>query len=162
MIKRILKWIGVEWIYGQVGDERTLYLLRIPLSPGTRLGGLYLHIFLRGDADPDCHDHPWSFWTFPLHTYAEEFKDTAEFRNYRTVRRFHFQYRPANYAHRVLGRWNNTYLAMRLVGGRDPCMTKPGRIVTLVWHGPKKRDWGFWVDDRWIPWRAYVRGIHEG
>ena len=23
------------------------------------IGRLRLHIFYRGDADPDCHDHPW-------------------------------------------------------------------------------------------------------
>lgn len=33
---------------------------------------LRLHIFHRGDADQDLHDHPWDFWTFPLTPYVEE------------------------------------------------------------------------------------------
>ena len=29
-------------------------------------GRLRVHVFYRGDADADPHDHPWDFWTFPL------------------------------------------------------------------------------------------------
>lgn len=35
-------------------------------------GRLRFHVFFRGDQDPDCHDHPWGFWTFPLRSYVEE------------------------------------------------------------------------------------------
>ena len=55
----------IERIYGRE-ETTTLYLLRVKLTPKTRWGQLYLHIFHRGDQDRCPHDHPWDFWTFPL------------------------------------------------------------------------------------------------
>lgn len=55
----------IQTVYGSEG-ETTPYLTRVVL------GRLRLHIFWRGDADPDPHDHPWGFWTFPLTPYSEE------------------------------------------------------------------------------------------
>lgn len=127
----------IEKIYGREGA--TLYLLRIKLISSTRWGGLYLHIFNRGDQDRDPHDHPWSFWTFPLITYNEEVYDpeTGEIREQR-VRRFQVHKRDATFSHRIL----------------DPVNKR--RIVTLVWHGPKSQQWGFWVDGVWVHWKTYV------
>lgn len=48
------------------------YLTRIKLSPKIKGYRLMLHIFWEGDPDPDCHDHPWDFYTFPLVSYDEE------------------------------------------------------------------------------------------
>jgi hypothetical protein len=59
-------WFGYQTIYGKDGEHDAPYLTRF------RIGRLCLHIFWRGDNDPDCHDHPWGFWTFPLHAYVEE------------------------------------------------------------------------------------------
>lgn len=144
MIRSLLERLGVEWIYGADGENESLYLLRIPLSPGTRWGGMYLHIFLRGDLDPDCHDHPWYFWTFPLVSYAEVVRPKGgdKFKYAHVVDSFRWHHRTGDYAHRVLG-------------------TGDRRIYTIVWHGPKRREWGFWVKDRWVPWRAYLYGLHD-
>lgn len=57
---------GINRIYGEDGAHETPYMTR------AWLGRLRLHIFHRGDQDPDCHDHPWGFWTFPLRSYMEE------------------------------------------------------------------------------------------
>lgn len=58
---------GFNRIYGDGPDgKRTIYMTRF------WLGRLRFHLFHRGDADPDCHDHPWAFWTFPLRSYVEE------------------------------------------------------------------------------------------
>ncbi len=129
----------MERIYGRDGEHETLYLLRFKLRPSTPWGGLYLHIFFRGDLDRDPHDHPWRFWTFPLVAYNEEIRDpeTGEMRMNR-VHRFQLHHRPATYTHRVVG------------------ITNGSKIVTLVWHGPKERSWGFWVDGTWIHWRDYI------
>lgn len=45
---------------------------KTPMMTRIWIGRLRLHIFWRGDGDPDCHDHPWDFWTFPLTPYVEE------------------------------------------------------------------------------------------
>ena len=60
------KLFGMSRIYGANGDHETVYMTRF------WFGRLRFHIFHRGDADPDCHDHPWGFWTFPLRSYVEE------------------------------------------------------------------------------------------
>jgi len=60
------KLFGINRIYGADGDHETPYMTR------AWFGRLRLHVFHRGDADPDCHDHPWGFWTFPLRSYVEE------------------------------------------------------------------------------------------
>lgn len=57
---------GRHVIYGKEAEHATPYMTRY------WFGRLRLHIFHRGDQDPDCHDHPWDFWTFPLTSYVEE------------------------------------------------------------------------------------------
>ena len=56
------------------------------------------------------------------------------------VEPFRWHHRPAEYIHRV----------------NDPENGK--KWVTLVWHGPKRRDWGFWVEGTWVHWRKYLYG----
>lgn len=57
---------GFNRISGAMDGKETIYMTR------AWLGRLRFHIFHRGDQDPDCHDHPWGFWTFPLRSYVEE------------------------------------------------------------------------------------------
>lgn len=144
----------VERIYGRDGEHWTLYLWRLKLTPNTPWGGLYFHVFLRGDQDPDLHDHPWNFVTFPLTSYWEEYWVGGEgLKRYaaRRVKAFRFHWRSAEYAHRVLGRdWVYGPEAIR-VG-----VQHQGWIFTFIWHSSKKRSWGFWVDEKWVPWREYI------
>ena len=60
------RFMGFNRIAGVEGGHETNYMTRV------WFGRLRLHIFHRGDNDPDCHDHPWDFWTFPLTSYMEE------------------------------------------------------------------------------------------
>lgn len=127
-------------------------------------GQLRLHVFLRGDADLDPHDHPWPFWTFPLTSYVEEVTTEYElialeggthtFRystNRQIVRAFRLHYRPSSHTHRVLGLWSGTGTAFRA-----------GNIITIVWRGKKEREWGFlkYRDGRWCwtHFREYIFG----
>lgn len=156
--------LGWHTIYGAEGEHTTPYMTRI------WIGHLRLHVFHRGDADPDPHDHPWDFWTFPLTPYVEEVaykrlcgrdaNGALEY-NYRLrseiVDSFRWSYRPATYCHRVLGRYERDH-SEAIYGPK----VVPGRIVTLVWRGGYGRTWGFlrnrdgqWC---WTPWREYVFG----
>ena len=60
------RWWGRSVIYGKEDEHATPYMTRY------WIGRLRLHLFHRGDQDPDCHDHPWDFWTFPFTPYVEE------------------------------------------------------------------------------------------
>lgn len=113
-----------------------------------------IHIFHRGDGDPDPHDHPWDFWTFPLTSYVETTWDT-DTANYRInlVRAWRLHWRPSSYVHCVLGRRDN----------RAPFLTiREGKIITIVWARPKSHSWGFWkmcgTYMKFIPWKDYVEG----
>lgn len=136
------------------------------------IGRLRLHIFYRGDNDPDPHDHPWDFWTFPLTPYVEEvtkiIRDTIAdgqpapapryYSTLEVVPAWRWTFRPAEHCHRVLGRWNGD--------GRGHRNAYPGfaagKIVTIVWRGRPRRKWGF-LKNRdgkwcWVAWKEYVFG----
>ena len=135
------KLFGWNSVTDEFGDK---YLTRI------FIWRLRLHIFHRGDDDPDCHDHPWGFYTFPFNSYWEEVLEEIE-GEYKiisnVVTRFRWHYRPATYCHRVVG----------------PLNTKRKKIITLVWREAFQRKWGFKVvcspnKIDWIYWREYLWG----
>lgn len=158
---------GFNRIYGAEDDgARTLYMTRV------WVGRLRFHLFHRGDADPDCHDHPWGFWTFPLRSYVEEYlepriktrwpdtldeavqTETYYVRQLRIVRAFRLHYRPATYRHRVLGAYAGTRPNFQINWKRE------GLVPTIVWRERASRPWGFtkqrdgkWC---WVPWITYV------
>lgn len=168
MKRRLFGW---ETIYGADGEHATPYLTRI------WLGRLRLHIFHRGDADPDPHDHPWDFWTFPLVSYIEEVTRESRLmpgvyiRHHQVARAFRWSFRPATHMHRVLGPFDGAWIdedGFPYVSTGEPLaaydvpQAGEGRIVTLVWRGKGERNWGFlkFRDGRWCwtHWRDYVFG----
>ena len=126
----------VKTIFGNSGP----YLTRVTW------GRLRLHVFHRGDEDPDCHDHPADFWTFPLVSYVEEYRAADGSLRERPVRAFRLHRRRAEFAHRVLRALHHDN----------------GQILTIVWWGRSRRAWGFHTDDGWVPWRTYIAAAAEG
>lgn len=117
--------------------------------------GPRIHIFWRGDGDPDFHDHPADFWTFPLVSYVERYwcpKERAYAR--RVVKAFRLHHRRAEFAHLVLGAWGGDYDLLPDVGVMPTVDARP--IVTLVWWGKKRREWGFHTERGWVGWRQYL------
>lgn len=129
----------IERIYGRFGGRETLYLFRVKLTPKTRWGQLYFHVFHRGDMDRAVHDHPWPWVTLPLVSYWELVRnpDTG-LKSLNKVNRFRLHKRPATYTHRII----------------DP--STPKKLYTLFWHGAKTREWGFWDGKTWIHWKEYL------
>ena len=159
------RFLGKHTIFDDAGNSRTPYMTRM------WIGRLRLHIFYRGDNDPDPHDHPWDFWTFPLTSYVEEVTNphvTGDDRGNpyvyrRVVERFQLHYRRATHCHRVLGRWSGALTPVPMSSDFKPAPTHTdGKIITLVWRGKSERPWGF-LRDRdgkwcWTPWKEYVFG----
>lgn len=160
---------GVNNIYGADDGKETVYMTRV------WFGRLRFHIFFRGDQDPDCHDHPWGFWTFPLRSYVEEvleeriekrwgtdpvtlegtYRERSYFeRHFNVVSAFRLHYRPATYRHRVLG----PYAGYSVKG--VPVYAFSGAVPTVVWRDKPSRAWGFTKERSgiwcWVPWRDYV------
>jgi hypothetical protein len=103
---------------------------------------IFLHKFLKGDPD-DVHDHPWSYFTLILWggyyewtPYFNEMNElTCEIQKWRGPGHFRFC-RPNSY-HRI--------------------ELKPGVTAwTLFIPGPQRRDWGFWVKNKWIQHEEYI------
>ena len=159
------------------GDEHSrnpdVYMVRYWFGP------FRLHIMHRGDAGTLLHDHPWWFVTFPLTSYVEEvlleektYDDSPCLeRTLNVVKAFRIHYRPARYAHRILGPLPNDMrlrdlsyyrsgkklfsLDQYAVGISEPRLkelrqaypTQYGRkMYTLVLRGPVRWAWGFYTD----------------
>lgn len=102
----------------------------------TRWGGLYLHHFLKGDNDPDPHDHPWPFWTFILkggYTDETHYKHTVSYQKCKPFRLYH---RPPTHIHRVL-------------------LPEGMKAWTLVFLGKKVQEWGFYTPNGFVHHSEY-------
>lgn len=136
-----------------------------------RFGRLMFHIFHTGDPDPDCHDHPYGFWTFPLVSYVEEVivpqladslhgpfdsvqpvicEPSKAVRHLRVVPRFKFTFNKATHTHRVIGPWNGYSTTPNGYEYRGQPATKyhipgvkSGKVVTIVLRQRTSRKWGF-------------------
>jgi hypothetical protein len=97
-----------------------------------RFGKLLVHHFLPTQRDRDAHDHPRSFVTIVVRGgYDDVQPDGTLDRVYAPA----IRYRPAEHAHVT--------------------MAGPKGAWTIVLMGPQRREWGFWRDAKWWPWRAY-------
>lgn len=130
------------------GSDRSVFVTRVRVSPQTRWGQIYLHIFHRGDADPDPHDHPSPFWTFPFRSYVELVMLPNGQLAENIVRAWRWHKREATYVH----------LIKRPLKGSFP-------LFTLIWRQRSDRAWGFWVPSPepptrwWMPSQAYFDGV---
>lgn len=98
-------------------------------------GAIRIHNIQRADFDPDMHDHPWNFGSFVLWGwYIEELPGPT----LRTRSMFSFAYHRAEGRHRIVS-------------------VSPS-LYTLVFTGPKIRDWGFHTPHGFVPWKSYVFG----
>lgn len=178
------RFIGFNTIYGANGEHSTPYLTRI------WIGRLRFHIFHRGDADPDCHDHPWDFWTFPLTSYVEEVvrpvdpdfaysQQTMFRRDLQVVPAWHLSHRPATHCHRVIGRYSwrlwspltksvipaSPRLVNELIALRQGFIPHHDdrKIITIVWRGKPGRKWGFLRnrDGKWC-WTPWREYVFGG
>ena len=104
---------------------------------------VFLHKFLKSDPD-DVHDHPWPYATLILKGGYWEWiphfdtvgRKTGEYQVWRGPG--HFRVSSANSYHRI---------------ELDPDIT----AWTLFMPGPKQRDWGFLVKNKWIQWEQYLK-----
>ena len=104
---------------------------------------IFLHKFLKSDPD-DVHDHPWPYATLILKGGYWEWiphfdtvgRKIGEYQVWRGPG--HFRVSKANSFHRI---------------ELDPDIT----AWTLFMPGPKQRDWGFLVKNKWIQWEQYLK-----
>ena len=104
---------------------------------------VFLHKFLKSDPD-DVHDHPWPYATLILKGGYWEWipifdsvgRKTGEIQHWRSPG--HFRTCSATSYHRI---------------ELDPNIT----AWTLFMPGPKQREWGFLVKNKWVQWQEYLQ-----
>lgn len=107
----------------------------------TPLFGVYLHSHEREDSYRALHDHPWGFISIILRgAYTERVAQVQDgalsLRTLKWRKRFSIHFMPAaKKAHVIIGVSPNT--------------------VSLLFVGRKKRLWGFYTENGWVPWTDY-------
>ena len=108
---------------------------------------VFLHKFLKGDPD-DVHDHPWPYATLILKGGYYEWLPQFDSKGNKIAEMCVWR-RPGSF--RVCRA--NSYHRIEL----DPSVT----AWTLFMPGPKKRDWGFLVNNKWIQHEQYLKERYE-
>jgi hypothetical protein len=117
------------WRWSDVGHIVRLHLIQTPWF------SIHLHWLLDVDPSPYLHDHPTNFRSIILYgVYGENRTQTG-------VNNF------------ILRRWTNSFTASADDRHRI-CYVRPGTL-TLSFHGPRRREWGYHTSDGWVSWREY-------
>ena len=145
MLKKLFqRWGRYRIIMDRVENEPYLERYYLFLRERERFPfNVFLHKFLKSDPD-DVHDHPWPYATLILKGGYWEWiphfdtvgRKTGEYQVWRGPG--HFRVSKANSFHRI---------------ELDPDIT----AWTLFMPGPKQRDWGFLVRNKWIQWEQYLK-----
>jgi hypothetical protein len=144
MLLKLLERMGRKRIvYDRVENEP--YLERYYLFLKERESfpfNVFLHKFLKSDPD-DVHDHPWPYFTIILqggyYEWIPQFDSAG--RKFGEIGHWrgpgHFRVSSATSYHRI---------------ELDPDVT----AWTLFCPGPRQRDWGFLVRNKWVQWQQYL------
>lgn len=115
-----------------LGDYMHRWIFRHPW------GTVRVHHILRSDADRHLHDHPFDFTSILLtHGYEET--------------RF---YDPKVLESKV-GRWWPRWSIVRKRAEDAHLLRLDRPVWTLVFSGPKRREWGFHTERGWVHHRDY-------
>lgn len=105
--------------WADIGERFTRYaLLKTPWF------NVYLHQLSAPNWHPQCHDHPWGFVAILLRKGYLERTGEGDFKR----RPCSILFRPATFVHNVI--------------------TPYGTSWSVIFTGPKSRDWGFKPCDR--------------
>lgn len=140
-------WERFRCVIGYDGPAGPL-LVRYRLI-STPWGGVYLHHLLRSDADRHLHDHPWAFWSLIL------------WRGYLEVEPALGQGSPgifvSGHTSELARQTRRRPLALVRHRARDRHQLILERPAwSLIWVGPRVREWGFHTERGWVRWQEYA------
>lgn len=144
MVKRMYKSGSgfAFWRWTDVETDGSLYLRRLHLVQIPHVGAIMLHWIKRADRGRVLHDHPVSFLSVVLRGwYFEDVPKSFLDRNRTKVRPIRwFNFKRATDAHRI------SYVPST-------------GVLTLVFAGPKRRNWGFHTPSGWVRWQDYKEKV---
>jgi hypothetical protein len=145
------------------------WLRYIGINP-KKAGRIYLHHILRSDHDRALHCHPWSFLSVVLKGGYREYthlEDVSKFAGKVLPRRVEWKFVnwPLDRRHLYSkDMFKFGKILFRPAAWRHRLELEDGKTAwTLVFIGPKVRDWGFWPGGKFCPWKRYdtANGICE-
>lgn len=162
-----------------IGRPEDPYLLRWFLVPRNRFLNVYLHKFLRDDDDRALHDHPWWFVSVVLKgTYREVTRDADRcpacgndfWKDGGAARRHGFDDCPnCSEPLRIVSSWRRWLsVVVRRPTYRhrvELLRDRRGRPIscwTLVFTGPRVREWGFWCPKGFVNWKEFTKPGNHG
>lgn len=162
-LRAVVSWLGRRLRLVIRDENGAPYLIRYRLLPWGPYR-VYLHHIVQSDADRHLHDHPFDFWSLILWGgYFEELAiPQSDGRLQHCLTRWRgpgtLLRRKAEHAHRLLlatqTRFSDTGYGM---------YHQSAAAWTLVFRGPRRRDWGFYLTDenpvRWVPWTEYRKAL---
>jgi hypothetical protein len=145
MIKRLLTQLGRHRVIMDRQDDEP-YLERYYVFLKDRKWfpfNVFVHKFLKSDPD-DVHDHPWPYATLILKGGYYEWVPVFDSAGKKIAEMCHWR-GPGHF--RVCN--SNSYHRIEL----DPDIT----AWTLFMPGPKQREWGFLVKNKWVHNEEYLK-----
>lgn len=133
---------GTGWCFWRWTDVSSEYITRLHVIK-TPWWAICLHWLNKPDEEPWLHDHPVSFLSIILRGGYAELRASGD----------------GDIGHKV-HRWFNFVRARRTDRHRIIFCRK--NTLTLCLMGPKTREWGFEVPQRWVGWKEYYGLLREG
>lgn len=123
--------------------DGTDYLVRLRIVQ-TPWFGIYLHDIHKDDGDRAPHNLPWAFMSVVLRGYYTE-------RLYPEPLT-----RPDHYVLRTHGSHSAHHMGR---GSAHRIISASDGLKTLIFTGPRKASWGFFIDGEHVDWSDYEREI---
>lgn len=160
MSKRIYK-SGSKWALWRWAESPLLYMKRLHLLH-TPWGGVMLNFISRPDPWPDQHDHPVNFRSFILRGWYKEHRVALDIYGYYVRARKNIYLSPWFWITANLDWWRERFTVVscvnRMVASYMVVHTIyecASNTLTLVFYGPRKREWGYRTPNGWVGWREY-------
>jgi hypothetical protein len=119
-----------------IGPKDDPYLRRWFLIPRNDVCNIYLHEILHDDDDRALHDHPWNFESIILKGSYLEHSKFSNGKPWHTIySKGMVNTKAANQMHRL--------------------QVLEGPVLTLVFTGPRVREWGFDCPNGWRHWKEF-------
>lgn len=143
-----------------------LYLERMVLQHSADGSKMFLHYIHQSDQDRHPHDHPWDFKSLIVHgAYYDKvpiFKhmgtgEVGQRENFAPWQELELKF--SHYSKTLLssGMWNHK--TTRQLHAVELISESP--VISLVWCGPKKAEWGFFTEDGWVHNQEYLKDNHN-
>lgn len=144
--ERAVKKRGWGFYASHIGSPGNVYMRRFIFLLPFGLGTIRLHHIVRSDDDRHLHDHPFDFVSFLL---SGDYVETTPL-TWAPGRKYEPGVDPTK-----TRAWPRFSIVRKRAEDLH-CLSLKRPVWTLVFSGPKRRDWGFATERGWISNHEYL------